>query len=207
MGAEAIAVSRTDDVVAAAAGGDVGKDAWMPPVIVSKQSATTFSDKDALWADNAASSRYFGNVYVSWTSFRGQEKFPYAVPAPILFSRSTDGGETWSNPVQLSAAVNNFKVGGRQGSTIRTDSKGVVYVFWEGTYNGHPEQFMARSFDGGAAFERPRPVASVVDVGQFDPVQGRYTFDGVAGPALTVTPALTLPTARRTVVWMPRTRS
>src|SRR5262249_49385506 len=41
-GFEAIAVSRTDNVQAAAAG---VKSAWQPPVIVSKQARTTFSDK------------------------------------------------------------------------------------------------------------------------------------------------------------------
>jgi hypothetical protein len=181
----AIAVSHTDDPTTAAQGGDQGAAAWSQPVVVTQQqSATTFSDKDSLWADNAASSPHFGNVYVSWTSFRSQEKSPNAVPEPIMFSHSTDGGVTWSTPIQLSAAVNNAQIPGRQGSIIRTDSNGVVYVFWEGFDKSLNQdvEYMTRSFNGGVTFEQPRPVATVFDVGQPDPVQPGYlTFDGVAG--------------------------
>jgi hypothetical protein len=89
-GFEAITVSRTDDVRAAARG---DKNAWRRPVVVSgDQTATTFSDKDAVWADNAASSRYFGNAYACWTSFKNANSA--TAPAPIELSRSVDGGTT-----------------------------------------------------------------------------------------------------------------
>jgi hypothetical protein len=181
-GASAAAVSRTDNVAAAAAG---VKSAWMAPVIVTRQNAALLSDKEDIWADNAATSRFFGNVYVCNTAFRSVG----GPPEPIMLSASRDGGSTWRQR-QLTSATSNAQSGGRQGCAVRTDSTGTVYVVWEGTAGGHSVFYLARSVDGGSNFEKPRPVANVVDVGLPDPVSGRIVFDGLAGTRTDSFPSL-----------------
>jgi hypothetical protein len=188
-GFEAIAVSRTDDPETAAAPG--GKSAWMPPVLISRQSSTTFSDKEQIWADNASSSRFFGTVYVCWASFRGQEK-GNAAPAPLVVAVSHDGGDTWRER-QITPAANNGQRNPLDGCTIRTDSRGTAYVFGVGTSvtgGRQPFEFMARSTNGGANWSQPQPVAGpVTQPGAFDPVQGRPVIDGVAGARSDLAPA------------------
>jgi len=183
-GSSAAAVSRTDNVQAAAVG---DQSAWMDPVIVSKQNAALLSDKEDIWADNAASSRFFGNVYLCNTAFRS-----IGGPAqPIVLSTSSDGGSTWRQR-KLTSSTSSAQSGGRQGCAVRTDSTGVVYVVWAGTADGQSAVHLARSFDGGSNFEKPRPVATVHDVGVFDPVSGRFVFDGYAGTRTDSFPSLSI---------------
>jgi hypothetical protein len=182
----AIAVSRTDNVSAAAANDAT---AWMDPVIVSKQSSTTFSDKPQLWADNAASSPFFGNAYFCWASFRS-DSHGNAAPQPLVVATSTDGGSTWTQK-QVTAASNNpfnTKQGfGRSGCTVRSDSNGVVYVFANQFAVGTPgngSHIMIKSFDGGKSWTRPVNIGLAVDtcfLVQFDGTGGRCVEDGVAG--------------------------
>jgi len=187
-GFEAIAVSRTDDMQAAAAG---DKSAWQPPVVISRQSNTTFSDKEQIWADNASSSPFFGNVYVCWASFVGQEK-GNAAPAPLQVAVSRDGGDTWTQH-QVSPAANNSQRNPADGCTIRTDSRGNAYVFGVGTSpsGGHQAfELMSVSTNGGRTWTQARPVVGPVNQpGAFDPVQGRPTIDGIAGARSDLAPA------------------
>jgi hypothetical protein len=193
-GFEAVYVSRTDDPATAAAGGTAGKNAWMQPVLVSKQSAVVFSDKEQIWADNAASSPFFGNVYVCNAAFRSQEK-GNALPVPIMVATSTDGGDTWKQK-QVTAAVSNRQHGSSSGCTIRSDSNGVVYAFFAHFQIGTPgigTHAMVKSYDGGRTWTRPVDIFSMNDACfNVDPVIGRCVEDGIAGARndLTASPSV-----------------
>jgi hypothetical protein len=183
-GFEAIYVSRTDNPQLAATGGSAGKAAWMHPVRVSKQSSATFADKEQIWADNAASSSFFGNVYVCWANFIGAS-------APLVVAVSGDGGATWTQENVTPAHNVAPKQWGQSGCTIRTDSRGVVYVFYEQFQNpekvGLPPRgthFLVKSFNGGATWTQPMALFQIVDpcfALNFDGTSMRCVEDGLAG--------------------------
>ncbi len=175
-GQGAIAVSHTDDPQLAATGAN---SAWSKPVLASqRQSTTTFADKEDLTADNAASSKYFGNVYVCFTQFRSNG----GTAQPIQVATSRDGGQSFGLQRQITASAGNPRQFGRQGCSMKTDSNGVLYVFFEGAEKKVPSQMLVRSFDGGTSFERPRAVSTVTDCGGLDVVgRGDLTLDGQAG--------------------------
>jgi hypothetical protein len=191
-GSEAIAVSHTDDAAAAAAGAN---SAWSAPVIASRQSGAQFSDKEQIWADNAASSPFFGNVYVCYAQFRGNGNGFTNQPLSVLVSR--DGGMRWTQH-QLTPAANNpsGRNGfGRSGCTVRTDSTGAVYVFtfqfgFSATTAAPGFIQMIKSTDGGAHWGRPVNLFTAYDTcNYFEASIGRCVEDGVGGARSDLSPA------------------
>jgi hypothetical protein len=179
-GFEAIAISRTDHVDQAAAS---KKSAWMPPVIISHQSNTTFSDKEQVWADNAASSPFFGNVYVCWARFQSSLK-SHSGTAQLQVAVSSDGGDTWTEH-PIGAAANNGERNPLDGCTVRTASNGTAYLFGKGTISSAGKatfELMSTSSNGGSTWSIPTPVTGpTTQPGVFDSVLGRPVIDGVAG--------------------------
>jgi hypothetical protein len=190
-GVEGIGVSRTDDASAAASG---DKGAWRPPVIIPSTSAAAFADKEQVWADNAASSPTFGNVYVCFANYRGGPSAGSAAH-DLIVARSVNGGDSWTR-VQVagipgSAGGRWAVLSGASGCTIRTASDGTVYVLWLGWDQKLKQNgiYMATSSNGGATFSKPRRLFRVFPTGAFDPVQARNTMDGVAGARADLSPA------------------
>ena len=103
-------------------------------------------DKTALAVDPVT-----GNVYAAWSDFHGN------ACNEILFSRSTDGGQTFSQPLKLSSGICN-----NQGPSIAIGTGGHVYVAWEGSTGGtffqnavHGAAFVS-SDNYGASFSKAR---------------------------------------------------
>ena len=200
-----ITVSRADPTAPAR----VVQPAWTAPKIVS--SVKSWADKPAIWADDAAMATAgvrnarFGAVYVCWTSYGNEADTESAAPrGRIVFRQSMDGTAGWSAPITVS------KGSGAQGCTIRTDSTGRIYVFWEERRLAVTEATLAAATQGtpcsklfrslilmsrsknGVAFEPPKVVAKVREAGAFDPRQGRCTVDGVAGARTNSWPAVSI---------------
>jgi hypothetical protein len=184
-----IGLSHTDNVASAAAGNN---SAWSSPKIISRQSSTTFSDKEQIWADNASSSPFFGTVYVCWASFMSAEHSPIAIPAGLQVAVSHDGGTTWKQH-PIGSAANNGQKHPLDGCTVRTDSQGTAYVFGIGTKSQASHQsfeLMSTSANGGTSWTSPVAVAGPVhQPGVIDPAQSRPTIDSVAGARSDIAPA------------------
>ncbi len=189
-GYEAVAVSRLDDPTPTSV---LDKNSWKLPVIVTEQqSNTAFTDKEQVWADNAASSPFFGRAYICFAEFRSNGlHLPGSEIAPLTVAVSADGGDTWRTSQIQPANANGHGNGGfgSSGCTIRTDSHGVAYLFAEMFENPdlsglptHGTHVMFKSFDGGAHWTKAQAVVQTTDPCFFiDPLSGRCVMDGYTG--------------------------
>ena len=111
------------------------------PVDVSNSSAEGFAPVIAI-SDNDA-------VNIAWQDTRSGT-------SQIFFSRSTDGGMTFSNPLQLSAGSV-----AASGPEIVADRLGGLSIAWiEPQATGGSRIVISRSIDGGQTFSAPAVVTS-----------------------------------------------
>jgi len=119
--------------------------------------AGKFDDKNWMAVDANLASPCFGNVYYSFTKFTG-----VAGAFPIVFSRSTDGGATFSEPRPVSQSGRNGTVA-TQGSNIAVASNGTVYVSYRTFATNSDPTFkvqVVRSNDCGKHFGKPVTAAT-----------------------------------------------
>jgi hypothetical protein len=177
-GVTAITVSHIDNLTPA---GVANQANWSRPYFVPANiPASSGLDKEQVWADNAASSQFFGHVYVCYTDFLSLSRGNNYAQVPTV-ATSDDGGLTWK---AHQVAPPTTAKGNLQGCTVRTDSHGVVYDFithFSATSN-NATQTLVTSTTGGDNWNRPVDFMQV-NTGCFfvDPVEGRCTMEGPAG--------------------------
>jgi hypothetical protein len=134
----------------------------------SQPFAGVFNDKVQLEVDRGVNSPYagnasrpWGNVYVCWARFTG-----VAGNNGVFFSRSTDGGHTYSEAQKISDSIH-----GSQFCDIAVTSDGTVFVAWR-SFSGRGAQqrdavVWAKSTNGGATFTKPATATGFIhwDVG------------------------------------------
>lgn len=131
---------------------------WSAPVVNFSGSLTDFMDKPWIAADKDPAAP--NNVYASTTVFTS------AGGCKILFSRSTDGGATWSPAVlmALSSVCSPIVV---QGSNISADAGLLVVAWYDSLINGWLDGNFAirakQSTDKGVTFTSKTIYASPSD--------------------------------------------
>lgn len=116
------------------------------------RSEMPFEDKPYLVADDNPNSPFAGNLYLGWTEFSLTKSI-------ILFSRSADGGITWSPPFEISGheGIPRDDNGAVEGFDAVAGPDGALYAVWaDGTSFD-----MAVSHDGGLTFGPSRPVLNL----------------------------------------------
>ncbi len=103
-----------------------------------------------------------GTVYVVWSGKTSRSTYW------IFFSKSADGGKTWSKPVRVAedrlANVANLRSGAGLPSFDVDPSSGALYVAWcDKRWTGVSQVTMAVSRDGGATWSEPKPVSDAPD--------------------------------------------
>lgn len=142
-----------------------GGTTWSAPVVVtSADPRTTILDKPSILADP----RHAGRVYAVWAKYTNGSS-----ANEIGFSRSSDGGSTWTPPVTLhkgsDESQNNLLLALPDGALVDLFAQGAL----GGPREGAPVRVAAaRSVDGGATWSQPVTVASFSFTITRDPQRG-----------------------------------
>jgi hypothetical protein len=117
-----------------------------------------FHDRYSIACDFSPNSPHKDNVYISWRVFRGING--------IVFSRSTDGGETFSS-------YNKIADNG-QAPVPAVGPNGEVYLAWiDRGANNLAYAMFARSTNGGLSFSSPIEAQRVTSIGDLNASNGR----------------------------------
>jgi hypothetical protein len=86
-----------------------------------------------------------GNLYAAWTEYEG----------PLWFSRSTDGGESFSDPLRIGGGNDTNPA---RGPSLAVNDDGTIYLAWTVGEDRAADIRFAKSDDDGRSFGEPQIV-------------------------------------------------
>ncbi|MCP4630811.1 MAG: exo-alpha-sialidase, partial [bacterium] len=136
---------------------------------------TKTQDKEWIAADHS-NSDYRGTVYMGWTEFDNFESTDPQYRSRILFSRTTDEGESWADPITISDTTGICVDGDNalEGANPVVGPNGEVYIAWA----GHEEITFDKSLDGGKTFRTDIFVCNQPGGWDFE-IPGLYRCNGM----------------------------
>jgi hypothetical protein len=189
---------------------DATTGAWRRPrTLVREAKPSVLNDKNSVTADpNEADGSH---VYAVWdrllTESEGQEPV-FGFTGPAMFSRTTDGGQTWSEPVRIYATGSTAQTLGNQILVSPdlgngTDEGQLLNLFsYIVSLRGRREVSILRSFDQGETWSEPIVVADELTVGVVDPdPDGEQKRDSIRAGGLIPDGTVDRATGSVYVVW------
>jgi hypothetical protein len=152
--------SGPDNAIFVHTSADGGKTWPQTALVIRDTSFTFFNDKQALVADDGARSSHRGSVYIAWDRLIEDPlgaPFVGTYTGPAMFSRSTDGGRTFSAPEVIFATGTNKQTIGNVPLALPDGTVVVAGTYLENGSLGKNAQklWVVRSSDGGRTFSAP----------------------------------------------------
>ncbi|KWF37946.1 sialidase family protein [Burkholderia pseudomultivorans] len=187
--------SNNSNAVAASVSTDGGQTWSSPAVLIANNEPTTqfFNDKESVTANPVKA----GTAYAVWDRLELPNGNPYAnlhtqaYRGPTLFSKTVDGGKTWSTAKVIVNVPSRQQTIGNQ---IVVDPKsGTLYDFFDLIQppfsKAAGKVAFVKSTDDGATWTKPQVIAGLQTVGVTDPNTGEPIRTGDIIPEPAIDPA------------------